>query len=212
MNEVTDDVLVARSRAGDHAAFGLLMRRSNRRVYRVVRCVLREASDIEDAMQQAYVAAYLNIGRFAGLSSFATWVTRIALREAIASRARRDRERDVAGDAPLSGDSVMDPERDASSREHGRAIASAIESLPAHYRLVFVLREIEGLSTAEAAASLDVSEELVKVRLHRARGLLGDDLVRRLRTARAEILEFGGASCDALVRRTLITLGGRVSA
>ena len=180
------------------------MRRTNRRLYRAIASVMRDESDIEDTIQQAYLSAFLHLDRFEGRSSFATWVTRIALHHAFASR----KERTLAGPAAPEDEPRTDenPERSVAAGEIGSAIHDALASLSERDRLVFVLRELEGLSFAHVGESLAISEDAAKMQFHRARLRLGDDLVRRLGASREELLAFGGATCERVVEATLRTM------
>src|SRR5580765_5528053 len=136
----TDAALVSRARARDGSAFELLMRRHNQRVYRVVRSVLRDSDEIEDVIQQAYMQAFLHLDQFGGAARWSTWVCRIAINEALARL--RQRGRFVSMD---------DPERAAAGREFGHMVEEAIDGLPDIYRAVLIMREVEGMSTSEAA-------------------------------------------------------------
>jgi RNA polymerase sigma-70 factor (ECF subfamily) len=177
-----DEEIVRRVRGGERDLYELLLRRHNQRVYRAIRSVLRDEAEVEDVMQQAYVLAYVHLEQFAGLARFSTWLVRIAINEALA-RARRnprlvlvdvdDEVSSEQAEAPMSTASGgRTPEQELEQRELVLLVERAIDELPEMYRTVMVLREIEGLSTAEVAESLDISEDVVKTRLHRARALL----------------------------------------
>jgi RNA polymerase sigma-70 factor (ECF subfamily) len=202
---LTDDLLVERIRAGESALFEVLMRRYNQRLYRVARAILRDESEAEDVMQHAYVAAYTHIETFAGRARFSTWLTKIAVYEALARARRRQREAVAApqraGEDAMSllTSSAPDPEKEALTRELRALLESAIEALPPRYRAVFVLREVEGLDTAETAACLDVSENVVKTRLHRARALLRKALFQRAGLAGSAAFPFHLSRCDRVV-------------
>lgn len=199
-----EPALISRARAGESLAFAVLMRRTNRRLYRVIACVIREQSEIEETIQQAYFSAFLHFEQFAGRSTFATWVTRIALHQALASRKERVRAGlEVEAEEPRTEE---DPERRFSAGETGAAIHDALASLSERDRLVFVLRELEGLSFANVAESLEVSEDAAKMQFYRARVRLGDDLIRRLGASREELLSFGGETCERIVAATLAHL------
>jgi RNA polymerase sigma-70 factor (ECF subfamily) len=209
--EPTDEALAARALGGDGAAFELLMRRHNRRVYRVVRTVLREPAEVEDAMQQAYVQAFTHLAQFAGASAWSTWLCRIAFHEALARV--RGRRRFVSIDTASEGavETITkapgpDPERTASDRELGHIIEGELDRLPDIYRAVVMLREIEGLDTRDTAAILDVEEPVVKTRLHRARALLRAAVERRVGERLEAVFEFGAERCDRLVAAVLSVL------
>ena len=183
---LSDEEVVERVREGDVAVFEVLMRRHNARLYRAVRSILRDEDEVEDAMQQTYVHAYRALGEFQGRSSFSNWLIRIGLNEALALL--RTRRRIVAVDEITDrmasrASTFPTPEERAMSRQAVQLLECAIDRLPAIYRTALMLREVEGLSTEEAAHALGVSEEVIKTRLHRARVALHD--TRRGTGARA---------------------------
>lgn len=207
---VADEELVERARQGDRLAFELLMRRNNRRVYRAVRTVLRDAADVEEVMQQSYVLAFSHLDQFQGTARWSTWLCRIAFNEALARLRQRGRfvSMDAAdGQSPDTWRSTApDPERQARTRELGRFVEEAVDGLPDIYRSVLIFREIEGLSTAETAAILDVEENVVKTRLHRARGLLRDLIEKRVGEQVDGAYAFDARRCDRVVAAVLARL------
>lgn len=207
---LSDGEVVERVKAGDTALFEVLMRRYNQRVYRVARSILGNDSEAEDVMQEAYVRAYVHLDQFANRASFPTWLTKIAVYEALA-RARRSNRFDAIEDeselaltdaaAPsLAG---RDPERRMFDREMKTLLEAAIDSLSHDYRAVFVLREVEGLTTAETSECLGVSEDVVKTRLSRARSLLRDELYHRAGSTSADAFQFHLTRCDRVVNAVL---------
>ncbi len=203
---LTDEQVVERVLGGDADLFELLMRRHNGRVYRTVRSVLRDESEVEDVMQQAYVRAWLNLRQFKGTSRFSTWLTRIALNEALGrARARRTARLVVVGDVGASVDEdVMavqpaSPEDRAEARELSALLERAVDALPDLYRTVYMLRNVEDLDVAETAEALEVSEDVVKTRLHRARALLRDALFEHVTSGGAEAFPFHAPRCDRVV-------------
>jgi RNA polymerase sigma-70 factor (ECF subfamily) len=207
---ISDEEIVRRVRAGESGLFAVVMRRYNERLYRVARAILRDDAEAEDVMQQAYLNAYLHLDQFANRATFSTWLTKIAVHEALA-RVRRRRRFDETGTIhDWDGDTMNelktpepDPERQAFAGELRALIESAIETLPGHYRAVFVMREVEGMSTAETAECLDITEETAKTRLHRARTLLREDLYRRAGVASASAFPFQAPRCDRVVLAVL---------
>lgn len=204
---LTDEEVVDRVLHGETALFEMLVRRHNTRVYRVVRAVLGDEREVEDAMQQAYLDAYAHLGQFAGRARFSTWLTRIAANEAIGRLRRRGTRMETSflgddGRGDEDGRFASDgpsPEHRAFSSELRELLEDAIDALAPGYREVFVLREVEGLSTAEVAEALDLSEEAVKTRLHRARALMKDDLFSRTGAAAADAFQFHASRCDRVV-------------
>lgn len=205
----SDEELVQRIVAGDATLFEILMRRHNQRVYRTVRAVLRAEDDVDDVMQQAWLAAWAHLGQFAGAARFSTWLTRIAVNEALGRR-----RRNAAG--PVSGGETMtlalvdektpDPEREAAASQLREAMEQEISALPDAFRAVFMLREVEGLDTAETAAVLGISEDLVKTRLHRGKALLRENLFNRAGVTLRSAFAFGNEHCDRLVAAVMARL------
>ena len=209
---LSDQDIVSRVIQGQTALFEVLMRRHNERVYRAARAILRDDREAEDVMQQAYVNAYAHLRQFDGRAAFATWLTRIAVNEAIA-RARRQGRYEPLSNEPgvvetfTSGAAPPDPERLAFARELRALLESAVDALPDGLREVFVLREVQGMSTAEAAQVLDVSDDVVKTRLSRAKGALRRDLLDRAGFGASETFTFHLSRCDRVVAAVFARIG-----
>jgi RNA polymerase sigma-70 factor (ECF subfamily) len=201
-----DAEIVDRIRAGEIALFELLMRRYNQRLYRIARTIVGDDGEAEDVTQDTYVRAYEHLGQFAGRAPFSTWLTRIAVHEALARRDRRGRQVALEESMPALASTGPGPEQRAADRELRHAIEAAVETLPDVYRSAFMLRDIEGLSTAETAACLDVTEETVKTRLHRARALLRNHINARVGATVRDTFQFAGARCDHIVARVMARL------
>src|SRR4029453_9398124 len=198
-HHLSDEDVVARVRAGERSLFEIIMRRYNQRIYRAVRAITGNDGEAEDVMQDAYVRAYAHLDQYAGRASFATWLTRIAVHEALARRRRWERFVDLDDVMPTLVFPGRGPEQRATARELRARRQEAIDELPPGFRAVFVLREVEGLSTAETAESLGIPAETVKTRLHRARSLLRDRLWARAGRLSGDVFEFGAGRCDRLV-------------
>jgi len=215
-NGLDDEQVVAQVVAGQTALFEVLMRRYNERLYRVARAIVRDEREAEDVMQQAYVNAYAHLRQFNGTARFSTWLTRIAVNESLA-RLRRQGKYTPLDDVSSNAETLMaqrsstDPERQAFAGELRVVLEWAIDGLPDGAREVFVLREVEGLNTADAAASLGVSEDVVKTRLSRARAALRRVLVDRMGASAPEAFRFFRPRCDRVVAHVLarITTGPR---
>ena len=203
--QTTDEEIVQRIIGGDRALFEILMRRHNQRVYRAVRAILRSDDEVEDVMQQAWLNAYQHLGQFAGGSRFSTWLTSIAVNESLARRRKHTFDQDEAAIMNLV-DETPDPERQAAASEMRMVMEHEVEALPDSFRATFVLRDIEGLSTAETAECLGVSEDLVKTRLHRARTMLRDNLYRRAGVTLESLYTFGNARCDRMVAAVMANI------
>lgn len=205
-----DAEVVRRVLAGERKLFEVLMRRYNQRVYRGIRSILRDEHETEDAMQQAYLQAYAHLGEFEGASSFSTWLTRIAINEALACLRKRGRH-DLVDELPDVAEDVMrspskSPEDLAVAQESMRLLELAVDELPPTYRTTFMLREVEQLSTAETAASLGITEEAVKVRLHRARHSLRDALARVVGQSVPQAFSFLAPRCNRVVATVMAAI------
>ena len=196
---------------GNTGMFELLMRRYNERVYRAARAIVRDEHEAEDVMQQTYVNAFTHLHQFNGSARFSTWLTRIAVNESLA-RLRRQGRRETLSDRlendepSMLATAVEDPERQAFAGELRGLLEWAIDTLPDGMREVFVLRDVEGMSTAEVAASLDVSEDVVKTRLSRGRAALRRLLLDRTGATAAEAFRFLRPRCDRVVAGVLTRL------
>jgi RNA polymerase sigma-70 factor (ECF subfamily) len=202
---LSDAQVIERVLAGELPLFEILMRRYNQKLYRVVRAVLKDESDVEDVMQQAYVNAFMHLRQFEDRSRFSTWLTRIALNEAFGRRRRMRLVDSIPADDGASGVQAIrstqpDPERQAYARELRELLEHAIDALPEGYRLVFMLRVVEGLSTSETGEGLGLGHEAIKTRLHRARVMLRRSVAERLGEAARFAFPFHAPRCDRIVR------------
>ena len=201
----TDERVIERVLEGDVAFYEIIMRRYNQRLYRVARSILHDDTEAEDVMQDAYVRAFQHLRQFAGLSSFATWITRIAVHEALRRLPARRRallteEIDTEGeDAMDAAESSLDPEQNASLHELGRLLEETILDLPERYRSVVMLRDVEEMSTADTANALELSEENVKTRLHRGHTMMRHRLSERVGMQGKYAFPFMGERCDRVV-------------
>ena len=200
--ERTDADLIRDVLAGSPATFELLVRRHNQRLYRAVRAVSHSDHDAEDALQQTWLRVYARLSSFRGDSAFTTWATRIAVHEAIADVRKRPviaEVTDRASTDPTPDDTV---ERD----QLGRLLESCLRAIPQGNREVMILRDVLELDTAETAECLQISEEAVRVRLHRARAAVAAALMERMTTEAREIYGFDGARCDRITAAVMATI------
>ena len=209
---LSDEDVVTRVLQGQTALFEVLMRRHNERIYRAVRAVLRDDREAEDVMQQAYVNAYAHLRQFDGRAAFATWLTRIAVNEAIARARKQGRYESLDGEEDVlesvsTGSALPDPERLAFARELAALLEAAVDELPDGCREVFVLREIQGMSTSETAAVLDISDDAVKTRLSRAKSTLRRDLLERAGLSAPHTFTFHQSRCDRVVAAVFARIG-----
>jgi RNA polymerase sigma-70 factor (ECF subfamily) len=199
-----DDEIVRRVQAGDVAAFEILMRRYNQRLFRVARGILGNDAEAEDVVQEAYVRAFQHLQQFAGRSQFSTWLTKIAVYESLSRRRAQHRLQLIDGgeiDSMPVNKTTADAAETASRRELAHVLADAVDSLSPDLRAVVALRMIENLSTAETAACLDLTEANVKTRLHRAKLELRSWIDDRLGEEVRQLYAFDGHRCDRIVER-----------
>jgi RNA polymerase sigma-70 factor, ECF subfamily len=208
-----DAELVRRALTRDDRAFRTIMERHNRRLYRIARSILRSDSEAEDVVQEAYVKAFTRLGGFRGDSSLATWLSRITMNEAF-GRLRRERppadletfeaQRTEAQIIrfPQTGTSD-DPERTMAQREILQLVERATDNLPEIFRIVFMTRAIEGMSTEDTANLLGLQPDTVKTRLHRARRLVRDELDKQIGPVLMEAFPFAGRRCARMTNAVL---------
>jgi len=204
-----DAEVVRRVLAGDPGLFEVLVRRHDTRVYRTVRAILRDESEAEDAMQVAWLHAYQHLREFAGAAAFTTWLVRIAANEALGRLRRRPRlapVEDADGEEATMEARHDDPEERAAAREAVRLLERAVDGLTAPYHTVFVLREVEQLSTRETAQALGIGEEAVKVRLHRARAMLREALGEQVERAAPQAFPFLAPRCNRMVEQVMAAI------
>lgn len=211
--EDPDAAVVRQVLDGQTAQFELLMRRYNERVYRAARAIVRDDDEAEDVMQQAYVNAFLHLRQFSGAARFSTWLTRIAIHEALARVRRAGRytpfdDQVSTAEMPMTRSFPLDPERQAFTGELRGLLEWAIDTLADGMRETFVLRDVEGLSTAEVANLLGVSDDVVKTRLSRARAALRDRLLERTGAVAADAFRFERPRCDRVVASVLARVSG----
>jgi RNA polymerase sigma factor (sigma-70 family) len=213
--EDSDAELVQGIAANDHAAFERLMRRYNSRLFRVARAILKDDAEAEDAVQDAYLEAYRHIGEFRGQSQVATWLTRIAINQALMRLRRHKRERAVVPFPDSAGSTVAADVVDRNAESPAAAtlraeirsvVESRIDELPPAFRAVFVMRDVEEMSVQETAECLGIPAATVRTRLFRARALLREALTRDVDTATLEVFGFAGERCDRIIARVLAVL------
>ena len=209
---LTDEEVVHRVLAGETALYEVVMRRYNTRLYRVARAILKNDGEAEDVMQDAYVRAFHHLGQFAGRARFSTWLTRIAVHEALACQQKLQRfedwdamnesKQDKIGPARLRSD----PESQTAVAEMSKVLEQAIENLPEQYRAVVMMRDVEEMATAETAECLSLTENNVKIRLYRAHRMLRRELYAKARISTAEAFPFHAPRCDRVVANVFAIL------
>jgi RNA polymerase sigma-70 factor (ECF subfamily) len=214
----TDEEVVKRVKAGETALYEIIMRRYNQRLYRVSLAIVRDRSEAEDVIQDAYVRAYRHLDQFEERAPFSAWLTRITVNEALA-RVRKQGRNEQLNETEAGGewhmkiaDAALDPEQSASRTELGALLEEAVLGLPEQYRTVVMLRDVEDMSTSETASALEISEENVKVRLHRGHAMMRGWLLARVGTSGAKAFPFMGMRCDRVVRSVFERLEAENSA
>jgi RNA polymerase sigma-70 factor (ECF subfamily) len=209
--------LIQRAQEGDALAFRAIMERHNRRLYRIARTLLRNESEAEDAVQEAYLRAFSSLSRFRGEASLATWLTRIVVNECLGRRRKRRPTVDLDALQSLEQGSAQiirfpgmnvdsDPERSTAQQQIRKLLENSIDRLPEAFRLVFVMRDVEELSIEETATALGIRPQTVKTRLHRARLLLRAALQDQLASSLKEAFPFGGSRCARITDAVLARL------
>lgn len=206
--ELSDSNVVLRVLSGDTEFFEILIRRYNQRLFRVLRGYVRSDDDVMDTMQDTYLKAYLNLNQFRLDSSFSTWLIRIGINEAL-QRIRKNRN-SLAMEEEQMAQFIVDlavgaenytPESETLNAELGSIITAAIDKIPAKYRVVFIMAEVEGMSQLAIGECLHISGSNVKVRLHRAKHLIKDEMLKLVKNA--SVLEFGSIKCDTMVQNVM---------
>ena len=199
-SSVDESALVAKAQAGDTAAFGDLVSRYQNKIYRLAKHITQNDEDAEDVLQEAFLKAYEHIGGFQGNSKFYTWIVRIAVNEALMKLRKRKTDRTVPLDEPVdTGEEMVNreiavwednPEQRYSQEEMQQILNEAVQDLKPDFRTVFVLRDIEELSTEETAESLGISVPAVKSRLLRARLALREKLTRKFKRKGEDVFAY----------------------
>jgi RNA polymerase sigma-70 factor (ECF subfamily) len=209
--------LVRLALSRDEAAVRAIIKANNRRLYRLARGILRNDNEAEDVVQETYVRAFTHLAEFRGDSGLSTWLSRIAMNEAL-GRLRRQRPSVELSSLPsgtLEAQIIQfpllsatdDPERTMAQREIQHVVEGAIDELPEPFRMVFITRVVEGMNVEETADILGLKPETVKTRLHRARTMLRDNVERKIGPVVMEAFPFAGRRCDRLTEAVLTRLG-----
>jgi RNA polymerase sigma-70 factor, ECF subfamily len=196
--ELSDQELIERVRGGAREDFEVLVRRHNQRLYRAARAIMKSDDEAEDIVQQAWLEVFRNLAQFRGDAAFTTWATRIAVNAAITHA----RKRPVIAEVP-EGVAMDKPDEDLERAELGQLLEECLERLPQGNREVMVLRDVLELDTAETAQMLGLSEEAVRVRLHRARAAVAAELTERMIS---KVYSFAGERCARITRNVMAAI------
>ncbi len=210
IGDLPDLLLVERARSREPRALEALMRRYNRRLFRIARSILRDNDSSEDAVQEAHLRALANLDRYEPTGKFGAWLARLAFNEALMIRRRTRTDSVPAEEATnsLLTQAAAAGTDSGDSAQTRQLLEQAVDSLPEVFRTVFMLRVVEQLSGVETAACLGINETTVRTRLFRAQQRLRSDLARRLRNERGSLFEFDTARCDRIVSRVLERMNG----
>ncbi|MEK1861533.1 MAG: RNA polymerase sigma factor [Rhizobium leguminosarum] len=218
MSILSDADLVPLARMGDEPAIRTIVQRHNQRLFRTARAIIRNDAEAEDVVQAAYIKAFTNLATFRGEAQLSTWLTRITLNEALGRVRRRKNttgleEVDMQTMAPggevlqfPSPLSAADPEAELARSQARHLLENAVDELPDDFRAVFVLRDVEGMSTDEAASYLGIRPETAKTRLHRARKMMRHSIEKQLSGAFSALFPFDGARCAFMADRVIAAL------
>src|SRR5512146_172814 len=207
--------MVRRIMAGEQTAFAMLMRRFNRQLYRLARAIIRDDTEAEDALQDAYLSAYRSLSQFRGDSSLATWLSRLVINQCLQRLRRNERRQNVIPMIPSPADEELDriasdefaaPDEATERAQMRDILERKIDALPESFRAVLVLRSVEELTVEETAECLGIPAETVRSRHFRARSLLREALAREVDLAERDVFRFAGARCDRIVAHVLARL------
>jgi len=201
-----DEAAIELIRSGNTAAYEIIMRRYNQRLFRISRSILSDNDAAQDAVQQAYISAYYQLDSYTHTGSMGAWLSRITINEALMIKRKPD-NRIVDSIDTLDNDSLAQtlnsPATTHANKELATLIETAVEKLPDDFRYVFVLRAIQQLSTRETAECLSINEATVKTRYHRARNLMQSTLNQHIEQTGMHVYEFAGQRCDHIVSSVL---------
>ena len=204
--QYSDLEIIQTVKAGEVKLYEILIRRYNPFLYKIGRSYRYNHEDTQDLMQEAYVNAYFNLQKFENRSSFKTWITRIMLNLCYQKKQKASYKNEIIEDIQNEKSAVMfhqssNNEKITVNKELGRVLENAIQQIPEDYRIVFTLRELNGLSVSETAEALDISENNVKVRMNRAKGMLQKEIKKIY--SPDEIFEFNLIYCDSMVEKVM---------
>ncbi len=205
--ELSDQEIIEKILSGTTSLFEVLMRRYNERLFRIQRSYISDEEAVKDTLQQTYLKAFKSLDSFRGESQFSTWITRIAINEALKYLNKQNRYTQIHNideeipNNDYTVDNKNTPEKDMIQSDFQDLLENAVDQLSPKYRAVYMLREVEQINTKETADCLDISRSNVKVRLHRAKKMVRKELERKV--ADTDIFNFRGNDCDMMVLRVM---------
>jgi len=194
---MSDEEIVAKILNGEVRLYEVIIRKYNQQLYRISMSIINDDDEAEDIMQTAYLNAFRQLANFRHQSSFATWLTRILINESLLHKKRKQKLEKVLTEATYADYHDETPLNDLMNKELKLALEKAVSTLPEKYRMVFVMREVQGMSTNETMQALDISESNVKIRLNRAKDMLRTELNSYWKPQ--ELFEFNLVRCDRIV-------------
>ena len=213
LEDLDDEALVERARQREPASFWFIVKRHNQRLYRVTRAILHDHTEAEDSVQETYIHAFTHLSEFRGDAHLSTWLTRIALNEALGRRRQRRPTVDMKAiesmAAPFSPHET-NPEEATALAQIRSILERAVADLPERFRIVLVMRDVEEMSIEETALLLGLRPQTVSTRLFRARRLLREALRDKLATVFTDTFLFAGKRCDRLTQSVLDGLAIRL--
>lgn len=212
-HKISDSDVICRIHSGEKELYEILLRRNNQKLYRVIRSYINDLAEIEDIMQNTYLKAYEKLYQFKHNSQFSTWLIRIGINETLARLKTKGKylnlytsENSVSHEVVLEipDTEQLNPEKKMIRQEAKQILEKTIDLLDVKYRTVYVLREIEGMSMAEISDCLGLTVSNVKVRLHRAKDMIREELYDLSQDT--DIFEFGFSKCDTIVDKVMNTI------
>lgn len=208
-----DDLeIVSRVLSGEVALYEIIIRRYNSYLFRIGRTYAYNHADTEDLMQETYLSAYTNLGKFENRSSFKTWLVKIMLNQCYHRKQKFSFQKEVMTESfeqetaiPMFANHNNDTDKTVVNKELGRVLENALQQIPEDYRIVFSLRELNGMSTNETSEALNISESNVKVRLNRAKSMMRFEVEKMY--SPADIFEFNLIYCDKIVENVMRRIG-----
>lgn len=194
---MSDEEIVAKILNGEVRLYEVIIRKYNQQLYRISMSIINDDDEAEDIMQTAYLNAFRQLANFKHQSSFATWLTRILINESLLHKKRKQKLEKVLTESAYTDYHDETPLNDLMNKELKLALEKAVSTLPEKYRMVFVMREVQGMSTNETMQALDISESNVKIRLNRAKDMLRTELNSYWKPQ--ELFEFNLVRCDRIV-------------
>lgn len=204
--ELSEALIIEKILDGEIELFEILMRRNNELLFRTIRSYIGSESDVEDTMQDTYIKAFEKLYQFKNEAKFSTWLIRIGINEALQRKRKSPKYKTIALDQEdmflqIEDQNIMDPERKTMYKESSLFMEKAIDTLPEKYKIVYMLKEVEGIGISEISKCLDLTNSNVKVRLHRARIMLRNSILNL--TDHSSIFDFGNSKCDRIVANVM---------